>query len=348
MASDKPEATTAIVLVDDSASETAVVVRDERWNALDKPAADESRNPATVYVASLTTKQSKATAVSALKRVAAILGEEPERWEKLPWALLTASAASDVRAALVDKYGPTTARTTLSILRSVLRTAWRMGQVSGDRFERVTAWGGVKGETPVKGRELSAEEIRALKQHCERQQAGYGALHWAVCACALGGGLRRFELAGLRVSDLSDDGRHLLIRGKGNKTVVHPIDAWVGGALEEWLAWRDRIKPALAHDGMFAYARGASDIVTDAPINEWHVWKLLTTLGAEAGLAHFTPHDLRRTYLTAYIRKKKDLAMAQKLARHASQATTARYDMRTVEEMAEEAKVVGDVWFAKD
>ena len=48
----------------------------------------------------------------------------------------------------------------------------------------------------------------------------------------------------------------------------------------------------------------------------------------QAGIAACTPHDLRRTFVSAALANGADLAMVQALAGHASPITTHRYDHR--------------------
>lgn len=55
---------------------------------------------------------------------------------------------------------------------------------------------------------------------------------------------------------------------------------------------------------------------------------MLSVRAAEAGVAAFSPHDLRRTYVGDLLDEGADLAVAQQLAGHASPATTAGYDRR--------------------
>jgi integrase/recombinase XerD len=58
------------------------------------------------------------------------------------------------------------------------------------------------------------------------------------------------------------------------------------------------------------------------------IYDTLRRLAERAGVAAFSPHDLRRSFVSDLLDAGADLAAVQALAGHASPTTTARYDRR--------------------
>ena len=162
----------------------------------------------------------------------------------------------------------------------------------------------------------------------------------ALVALGYGCGLRRDELATLAVGDLDLVQRRVVVRGKGNKTRVVPIPPGAFHALRDYLEVRtgglvDRddeaslLSPIYKETALFVRARRGGRLVADADaLTGQAVYHVLQTRAREAGVAAFSPHDLRRTYVGDLLDEGADLSVAQQLAGHASPTTTAGYDRR--------------------
>lgn len=58
------------------------------------------------------------------------------------------------------------------------------------------------------------------------------------------------------------------------------------------------------------------------------IYNLLTKRAESARVKHFSPHDLRRTFVGDLLESGADIAIVAKMAGHADVSTTARYDRR--------------------
>lgn len=293
---------------------------------------------ALVYLASLPSVASRKTARASLVRVARTLniadgigddGKQYESWLRVPWTRLTGKETTWIQAALVAANAPNTARVTMAMVRGVLRQAFRLGHITGDQYHRAVDTGTVKGKALETGRALKKEEVAALREHVSSLPNPYGAMVWVVFACGLGAGLRREEISGLHEDCLDANGR-LIVHGKGNKWRAQPLPPDVRLAIDHWRT--ERAKLGLESKGLLVQlARNGQ--LKDAPVAPEAVWRIVHDIGQDAGLEHFSPHDLRRTYCTRML-EQGDLLQVSGLMGHASVATTQRYDKRGEEDRA--------------
>lgn len=202
----------------------------------------------------------------------------------------------------------------------MLKEAWRLGLTDAESYHRAADLEGVRGHTLPRGRWLEAGELRALFGACDRETPG-GARDAALLAIAYGAGLRRAELVALDLDDY-DDGRIRVRRGKGNKdreTYLAPSGC---AAVEGWLAYRGE------EPGPLLQPVTKGGIIEARRMSAHAVYTGLGRLARRAQVDAFTPHDLRRAFVSDLLDAGADVGSVQRLAGHANVSTTLRYDRR--------------------
>jgi len=249
------------------------------------------QHPAYVYLARLGSG-SRRTMRGALNIVAKLLSGGRADFITIPWDLLRYQHTAGVRAALMEKYRPSTANKIISALRGVLREAWRLGLMSAEDFHRAADIPAIRAQTLPKGRALSAGELSALMGACGRDRSAAGARDSALVALLYGAGLRRSESVGLDVADFNIDSGQLVIRGKGRKDRIGYATNGIGNALTDWLVVRG-VDPGPIFSGINKAGRIATCRMTDQA-----VFFILKKRADQAGVAAFSPHDMRRSFIS--------------------------------------------------
>jgi integrase len=210
----------------------------------------------------------------------------------------------------------------LAAVKGVLQQCWQSGLLDGETLSRCKAsLKSVRGSTVPKGRHIPKGEIARLFRSVSRKPNPAAARDAAVLAlmCI---GLRRAEIASLRVGDYQSDSGRLLVRGKGGKERVVFLTNGAKAAVDDWIAVRgEQTTDAL----LLAVNKGG--LIQPAGITAQSVYAALVRRAAEAGVS-MTPHDFRRTFIGEALSAGNDLVVVQGLAGHSSPSTTARYDRR--------------------
>jgi integrase len=110
-------------------------------------------------------------------------------------------------------------------------------------------------------------------------------------------------------------------RGKGNKARVMYATNGASDALAAWLTVRGSEPGPL-----FVPVDKAGRIVLRRLTES--VFDRLQALAKRAGIARFSPHDMRRSFISDLLDNGADPSVVQAMAGHANPATTARYDRR--------------------
>jgi integrase len=280
------------------------------------------QNPAAVYLASLGNDRSRRTQRQGLQVIANLLTGNSNIFT-VKWAGLHFQHTAAIRSRLAEAYSPATANRILCALRGVLKAAWQLGLISEEQRARACNLPSVEGETLPAGRALSAGELQALMMVCENDLTPAGARDAGLFAALYPAGLRRAEVVNLDLIDYDPESGSLTVRhGKRNKARVSYVSSGAGRALDDWLEIRG-LEP-----GPLFYPVNKSGHLTPRRMTNQAVYNVLLKRGKQAGVAGFSPHDLRRTFISDLLDAGADISTVAKLAGHASVTTTARYDRR--------------------
>jgi integrase len=283
------------------------------------------RHPLAVYLAGLK-PTGRRSMLSKLSRVAALLGHTDAL--AVPWAELRFQHVAAVRAKLQDEgLAAATVNATLAGLKGVARAAFNLGLLSGEDLERIRSVKAVRGEKLLAGRALTREEVSGLLRACVRRDGAGGARDAALIALMSAGGLRRAEVVALDRADYDADKGELVVRGKGGKERLLYVTGGAAKALADWLEHRGDEEGALFQP----VSKGGR--VLRRRMTDQAVYNALVKRARQAKVRRFSPHDLRRTFVSNLLDAGADVVTVQQLAGHANVQTTARYDRR-----GEEAK----------
>jgi site-specific recombinase XerD len=273
-------------------------------------------HPAAVYLASVA-EGSRYTLTQSVRQAASFFGSTAAILE---WTSLTYAHVSALRSYLSDTYAPATGNKVLCAVRGVLKHAVRLGLMDRMAMQAAIDVPPIRGHREQPGRSLALAETEAMVRACDTRGV-VGIRDRALLALTCGAGLRRIDAATLNVESLRPDG-DLLVRGKGNKERLVPLGEPVRRALDAWIAARGSpfgpLFVRITRGGKVSSERLTPDGITYA----------LHELRDAAGLAHFTPHDLRRTFIGDMFDAGVDVRTIQEIVGHTCADTTARYDRR--------------------
>ena len=137
-------------------------------------------------------------------------------------------------------------------------------------------------------------------------------------------GLRRNEIAMLRLDQVDLDARRISLVGKGDKARIVPIAPPLVPILDDYVS---TLRPALPKSAFFfvnpSSQRGGTNAGRYGPMS---VSVLVRAAGTGAGVSgrHF-PHRWRHSYATSLLRRGVDIHVVQRLLGHSNIATTTRY-----------------------
>jgi integrase/recombinase XerD len=172
-------------------------------------------------------------------------------------------------------------------------------------------------------RTLSRDEIERLLAAAGKDDSSGAVRMLALVELAYASGLRVSELLALKVEAVRRDPAWLIVRGKGGKERLAPLNTAAREAVKTWLEIRDARKPRKGPDSPWLFpSTGAEGHLTPRRFAQQ-----LDQAAIDAGIdpARVSPHVLRHAFATHLLEGGADLRVVQTLLGHADIATTQIY-----------------------
>ncbi len=213
----------------------------------------------------------------------------------------------------------------LVALRRVLLEAYRLDLMDANDYAKAVDLKTLKVTPELRGRALTREEIKRLIDNCLNGVCAIDFRDGAIISILRCGGLRREELINLELADLDLKTGELIIRhGKGNKTRIVYLNKVALELVDKWLEVRGDAPGAL----ICPVNKGGRVTIRHFASDGDGIYKLVQNRATLAGIAHFSPHDFRRTFCSDLLDEGEDVFTVQDLAGHSSPVTTKKYDRR--------------------
>lgn len=260
---------------------------------------------------------------SLLNRSASILKRGADA-DHYPWEQLNFAAVAKVRAALLDGgYAVSSVNMALSALRGVAQTAFNLNCMNAETLTRIRSVKRVSGDVQRKGRALNKQEIRALIQAAKQHpQPLRRCRDTAIVLTLCGTGLRAGELVKLERRDYGN-GILTVRQGKGRKYREIHVAETVDKAIRAWL----KVSANEAENALFSRIQ-RNDKIVGQSLTTTGLTGILAELQQTSSIARFTPHDMRRTFITRLLEQCVDINTVRQLVGHRDISTTTRYDCR--------------------
>lgn len=296
------------------------------------------RNPVLLYLWSLAEGDGRRTMAEALDVITGLVLGRTKPDGSIVGQFASTFALDQLDPEEVEKIGRAllaryknlnTVKKMMSALRGVYRFAFRERLITQEHYSRALLYARIdksKGtESARRGRLIPDEEAARLLGSCAPITTRLGRRD-RVMFVLFGLGLRRAEVAQLRIASYDTEAKTLHVLGKRKKRREVPVTDTDDVLLRSWIDAElhrgsdapllTRLEDETAVSGSLLYAR-VLKIQRDAKI-----------------VKRLSPHDFRRTLASAML-DEGDISMAQQILGHASPATTAIYDRRGVSKARE-------------
>jgi integrase/recombinase XerD len=169
---------------------------------------------------------------------------------------------------------------------------------------------------------LTREDVDALISAAREDEGPEGLRLLCIVEMLYAAGLRVSELAGLPLAAVRGKDGFIVVRGKGRKERLAPLNPSARGAIKAYLDVRDEFVPKGTQSKFLFPSRSAEGCLTRRRVHQ-----MLKELALKANIDpdKLSPHVLRHAFATHLVEGGADLRSVQTLLGHADIATTQIY-----------------------
>lgn len=194
-------------------------------------------------------------------------------------------------------------------------------------FYRYLKWSGQRGDNPAaevpgprmsdkKPEHLHVSEVERLLRTSVAGRTDFQRLRdHAILELLYATGIRRAEVASIRIHDVDLRNRTIEVTGKGDKKRTVLMNKAASQAIEAYLG----VRPRTDDQSLFVGRHGRR-------LTPKHVWRIFRDIYDVSGLQkHATPHTLRHSFATHMVENDANLETVRELLGHEHLSTTGIY-----------------------
>lgn len=177
---------------------------------------------------------------------------------------------------------------------------------------------------------IPANEIDKLFEHTQPVKEHEKFKYWrdfVIVSLLYATGIRREELANIKLSDIDEHVKTITVTGKGNKVRVVPIGDTAYDDIKEYLQYRESFQKNKNSKSNYLFLNKMGQ-----PLSVRSIDRLVKKFANLSGM-DFTPHTLRHSFATHLLENGADLLLIKEILGHSSLTTTQKYTHITAETM---------------